>query len=310
MITTSPSLFQLSAHSLNLRALLTAQRDSGPHPFSNSTVICSPLQHQINQSGSMSASERSVASLDPELGLSISLSTTESFLPSSVASSLWTIPPSITSSQTSNVLAIDGSATTVSIVASMGLSGSTTSNSELATPTVASTMTTVPPSVSTELFTSSDITPNTWITTTKDDSPTVVLVIWCPACGGAVVIWSVPAVAGVVFDWTAVFPGLPKFKLPRVKVFGMQTSGECPSPETEDLQTEDQEADAEDEGTEKDDADDEGDTPGSTATSTSDSTTSSTISCSSGMTTGLRRLCFLQRNGHRSPSVASIPDHI
>jgi hypothetical protein len=262
-----------------------AQSVSGLHTFSNGTVISSSLQHQINQSGSMSASERSMASLASKLGLGIRFPTIESSLPSSVASSLWNIPPSITPGQTSDVLTIDGSVTTAPIATSIVLSELTTSNSEHAAPAVASTMTTVPPGVSTELITSTGITTNTWITTTKDESPTAVPVIWCPACGGAVVIWSVPAVAGVVFDWTAVFPSLPKFDLPCVRVFGVQVSGDCLSPETEDPQTEDQEAETEDEDAEEDDADDEEDSPSSTATATSDSTMSSTLSCSPGMST-------------------------
>jgi hypothetical protein len=91
-------------------------------------------------------------------------------------------------------------------------------------PTSTAWVTTYPAGASTELVTSVTASWNTWLTTSKDQSSsTVVPVIWCPDCGGPVVIWNFPGPSNIVID----LPDLPPFKLPCI-------GGGCSAPETVD----------------------------------------------------------------------------
>lgn len=96
--------------------------------------------------------------------------------------------------------------------------------------TITSTMTTVPSGVSLEDFTASRISTNIWITTTGSDSSTTIVpvILPCPTCE-PVIVWDLPEIPNVKFDWPSI-PKLPTFHLPCIKIFGIRISGECPSP--------------------------------------------------------------------------------
>ncbi|KAJ4217668.1 hypothetical protein NW759_008979 [Fusarium solani] len=101
----------------------------------------------------------------------------------------------------------------------------TTSETTTVNP-ITGTMTEPPMGFSTELITNSDLTTNTWITTTKDDQETVVpVLVGCPGCGGTfggIILWGLPSVTNVVFN----LPSLPPFYLPCIHVLGASI-GQC-----------------------------------------------------------------------------------
>lgn len=67
------------------------------------------------------------------------------------------------------------------------------------------------------------------------------------------------------------FPTLPKFELPCVRVFGVQMSGDCPNLETEDPDTRDPESETGGGDTEEEDAGEDDESSSSTATATASS---------------------------------------
>ncbi|KAK7742206.1 hypothetical protein SLS62_010778 [Diatrype stigma] len=87
--------------------------------------------------------------------------------------------------------------------------------------TIASTMTTVPASLSIEPFTETPVTGNMWLTTTGNDHSTTIVpvILPCPTCEPEIV-WNVPEIPNVDFTWPTV-PQLPEFHLPCVKIFGI-----------------------------------------------------------------------------------------
>ncbi|EME80969.1 uncharacterized protein MYCFIDRAFT_211717 [Pseudocercospora fijiensis CIRAD86] len=137
-------------------------------------------------------------------------------------------------------------------------------------------MTTLPTGVSTDIIHPTGITTNTWITTTKDSSTTIVPVIWCTSCApnggdGLVVIWDFPPVSGVDFNWGSIFPGLPTFNLPCIRIFGIQVAGDCANPDSE-----------KDDNNDDNDDDNQSSKTGSETSTTSTST--STQSCTQSTT--------------------------
>ena len=98
---------------------------------------------------------------------------------------------------------------------------------------ISSTMTTIPPEFSTEEATNTLWTANTWITTTVAGQTIVVpVLVGCNGCGGVhggIILWNLPKLPWVSFQFPG-FPGLPKFYLPCIKIFGITISGNCDSP--------------------------------------------------------------------------------
>ncbi|KAK5166541.1 uncharacterized protein LTR77_008084 [Saxophila tyrrhenica] len=134
----------------------------------------------------------------------------------------------------SNILKIGGSTTSLPIV----IINTPTSTSTATTGRVTSTMTTLPPDVSTKLIHPPSITTNTWITTNEGGHHTIVPALWCQHCApggrsGLVVVWNFPKLQWVEFDWPD-FPNLPHFHLPCIKIFGVRISGDCPSPQSDE----------------------------------------------------------------------------
>ncbi|KAF3059948.1 hypothetical protein GL218_04399 [Daldinia childiae] len=96
-------------------------------------------------------------------------------------------------------------------------------------------MTITPPGLNIETITNSQLTANTWITTIGSDtnSTVVPVLVGCPGCGGdrsGIVIWNLPEITGVEFDFPDL-PSLPKFQRPCIQVLGV-SAGNCQGPET------------------------------------------------------------------------------
>lgn len=116
----------------------------------------------------------------------------------------------------------DGSTLTVGPVATSGITSPPSG-------TVTSTMTTLPPGLSLSDFTAFSITTDIWLTTTGSDASTTIVpvILPCPTCE-PVIVWDIPEITWVKFDWLQL-PELPPFHLPCIKIFGIIILGQCPT---------------------------------------------------------------------------------
>ncbi|SMR51471.1 unnamed protein product [Zymoseptoria tritici ST99CH_3D1] len=156
----------------------------------------------------------------------------------------------------SGILNVCGSTTSLAIQAKVpsGPSTSTTSSGNtLSASDITSTMTTVPSGVSTEIIQPPDITTNSWITTSRDDSSTI---------SGTFRQFQTLSPTG---PWS--FPSLPKFSLPCIKIFGSVVAGDCPNPQTNENNDDD---------SGDNDDDDDGDISSTTSSSSTEICTQST----------------------------------
>lgn len=98
-------------------------------------------------------------------------------------------------------------------------------------------MTTLPPGFYTEATTNTMWTDNTWLTTEVRGQQTILpVLVGCKSCGssgGGLVLWNLPELPNVEFIIPG-FPGLPKFHLPCIKIFGIVIAGDCNPPKTDD----------------------------------------------------------------------------
>lgn len=159
----------------------------------------------------------------------------------SVEGSALTTDTNVVSLGPSGILNINSGTTTLPAFL-LPTDTATTSGNPLLLP-ITSTQTSPPPEVSTEIIHPPDVTTNIWITTSKNGAATSSIVpgVWCDDCApggspGIVVIWDYPPLTGVQFDWRQFFPGVPKFKLPCIKIFGHRIAGDCPPPQSDDNQ--------------------------------------------------------------------------
>ncbi|KXT18423.1 hypothetical protein AC579_8169 [Pseudocercospora musae] len=283
--------------STSLSNSLTSSIDDNTNSKSTTSITSSSIlssSSTLLSSGSTSPNSttsytRSVSSVSSDVftstsTMSVPLGTGTTTSSQSVSNSFKLSSISTTSSSTTlpanNSAGTTSSTSMTSIDSSATIPGGVISHIPTTTSTattggfITSTMTTLPTGVSTEIIHPTGITTNTWITTTKDSSTTIVPAIWCTSCGpnegdGLVVIWGFPLVTGVDFSWGSIFPGLPTFNLPCIRVFGVQVAGDCPNP---DSKTHD-----------SDDGDDNQSSTTSSDTSTS-STSTSTESCTQSTT--------------------------
>lgn len=112
-----------------------------------------------------------------------------------------------------------------------------TTSSDTPQSVVTSTMTSAPPDVSTQIIHPPGISTNKWVTTSKDGESTVVPGIWCNSCApgddsGIVLVWNFPKLRFTEFDWPS-FPGLGKFHLPCIQLFGVAVT-DCPPPQSDE----------------------------------------------------------------------------
>lgn len=280
----------------NSCASITASQKSSHHrlsePKSNSATtdtpaVVTPVPTAGSTSFSASPSRANLSSVEPGTD-TISMSSTVSS-----SQELFSLAPSVTPSLNGTNIVVGSTTlepgglalTTETMSISLGPSGiikidgkttllrDFTSSIQVGTNSVTSTMKAVPSGVSTELITSG-VQTNTWITTTKDSESTTVPAIWCPGCGGAVIIWGLKPPKDVLIGWKSSFPELPKFTFPCI--FDCAPTTQKQIKEAEDVDDDD-------------DKEDDDETPTSSNAPTTDTASptsqSSTETCSAGTTT-------------------------
>ncbi|KAI1756052.1 hypothetical protein F4782DRAFT_484642 [Xylaria castorea] len=136
--------------------------------------------------------------------------------------------PSTTSISVSVTIPTGSSSTVDSQTSSLFSSGTTSTTTTVVNP-ITATVTVPPTGFSIEGITSSGLTTNTWITTTKDDQTTVVpILVGCSGCGGTssgIILWGLTPIVNTVFTFPT-FPMLPSFYLPCIQILGASI-GSC-----------------------------------------------------------------------------------
>ncbi|KAI1153729.1 hypothetical protein F4825DRAFT_473758 [Nemania diffusa] len=164
---------------------------------------------------STSSTSQVIVSLTQTDGSSKATQTLSNIPPTTRISASVTIPTGLSSTPSSHSTPLVSSITTSSTTA-------------LINP-VTSTVTVPPTGFSIEGITTSSLTTNTWITTTKDGQATVVpVLVGCPGCGGTssgIILWGLPPIANTVFTFPT-FPMLPPFYLPCIQILGASI-GSC-----------------------------------------------------------------------------------
>jgi hypothetical protein len=96
-------------------------------------------------------------------------------------------------------------------------------------------MTTIPPGLSVEILSGTSYTANDWTTTTDESGNSTVLPVIVAGGGLGVVIWDLPLLIFVDFDFpTFNLPNFPPFKLPKFYLPCIPLLSSCTSPPVDD----------------------------------------------------------------------------
>ena len=245
-----------TTHGPDLRPLISAIVGMGSaEPTANGEHLV-PSSVAITQ---LSTDREVPTTVGPDLGALISAIVAVG-ASETTSNDVFLIEPGITATRTSNFLVVGGATlspggaelttgeNTISLGSSgiIGINNQTTSlpplipsapqtTSDTPLGAVTSIMSSAPSDVSTQVIHPPGVSTNTWITTSRNGEPTMLPGIWCSECGpdgngGIVVIWNFPKLKLTEFDWPQ-FPGLPRFQLPCIGIFGVPVT-ECPPPQS------------------------------------------------------------------------------
>ncbi|KAK6400435.1 hypothetical protein LTR81_024312 [Elasticomyces elasticus] len=136
----------------------------------------------------------------------------------------------VESTGTSDLLSgtsITGIETLMTVGSTLAVGPGATPSTTFTSNPVTSTMTTLPPGLSIELFTDISLTANSWLTTTGvSHSTTIVpIILPCATCQPDIVRNS-PGILNVDFNWSSL-PQLSTYHLPCIKIFEIVIAGSC-----------------------------------------------------------------------------------